>query len=64
MVPMERNMLPSEAINHDTSPYDEELVPDLIPDSKLPGKRYCKGFALINTSCFRRKSWFHNVCYI
>ena len=48
MVPMERNMLPSEAINHDTSHYDEELVPDLIPDSKLPGKLYCKGFALIN----------------
>ena len=38
MVPMERNMLPSEAINHDTSHYDEELVPDLIPESKLPGK--------------------------
>ena len=37
MVPMERKMLPSEAINHDTSHYEEELVPDLIQDSKLPG---------------------------
>ena len=37
MVPMERKMLPSEAISHDTSHYDEELVPDLIQESKLPG---------------------------